>query len=504
MSKKRTKLRKPAPDNKSAGYAEELSKKIDGLSKARILCVGDLILDNFIYGDVTRISPEAPVPIIRIDYKSHMLGGAGNVVRNITSLGGKSSFITVIGNDQIGTHLTSLVAREENIEPYLQTEKGRISSEKTRYIARNQHMLRTDYETTDPINKNTEKTIIRIARAAIKNANVVVLSDYAKGVLTDTLLREVIAESAKQGKIIIVDPKRSNYSVYKNASIVTPNLSELAVASGMSVEGEEQIVEAAENLIKKYNFKAVLVTRGKGGMTLVNSSGDVRHFLAAAQEVFDVSGAGDTVVACLAAALSSGFELEDAVYLANVAAGIVVGRIGTAQVFRTDLKTALVTHDLVTGTHKIMPADAARNQIEQWRESGLKIGFTNGCFDLIHPGHISLMDQAGVACDKLIVGLNSDASVTRLKGKGRPIQNEMSRALVLSSLEAVDMVILFNEDTPEKLLKTVRPDVLVKGEDYKISEVVGADFVKSYGGKVVLAKLSQGQSTSSIVKRISA
>ena len=481
---------------------KNLSSRIDDLSASKVLCIGDIILDNFIYGDVTRISPEAPVPVVKVNYKSQMLGGAGNVVRNIISLGAKSCFITVIGDDQVGSQLIKLIADEKNIEPFLQIEKGRLSSEKTRVIARQQHLLRTDFETTERINEKTEAALIKLAVSSVKHYDIVIVSDYAKGLLTQKLVKEVIAEANKNNVRVVVDPKRKNYTAYSGAYIITPNLSELAAAADSKCNDEESIEKAAKKLIKQCNCHAILVTRGKDGMKLVTKDGDVEDFPASAQEVFDVSGAGDTVVACLSTALAAGFTLKEAVYLSNIAAGVVVGRIGTAQVYPTDLKTALVTSDLVGGSHKILPASVAQNQIEQWRKSGKKIGFTNGCFDLIHPGHISLIDQAAEACDRLIVGLNSDASVKRLKGKTRPIQNEMSRALVLASLGAVDMVIVFREDTPEDLIKLVKPDVLVKGEDYKISEVVGADFVKSYGGKVLLAKLSQGQSTSNIVKRI--
>ena len=488
----------PIDDGKS------LSKRIDDLGNAKVLCIGDIILDHFVYGDVERVSPEAPVPVVKVHHKAQMLGGAGNVVRNITSLGAKACFITVIGDDNAGSRLISLVADEPNIEPYLQSEKGRLSSEKTRYIARNQHILRTDFETTADVSQQTEKSIFKIAKSEIKNNDIVILSDYAKGLLTKSLIASLIAEAKKQNKKTVVDPKYRDFSVYAGASIITPNLAELESAHKESLESDEDVVKAAKTLIKKHKFGAVLVTRGKDGMSLVTDGGKVEHFQAEAQEVFDVSGAGDTVVANIATAIAAGFEIEEAVYIANVAAGIVVGRIGTAQVFRTDLKTALVTQDLISGTHKILPKDAADNQIEQWRKSGVKIGFTNGCFDLIHPGHVSLMDQAKSKCDKLVVGLNSDSSVRRLKGKERPIQNEMSRALVLASLEAVDMVIIFREDTPMNLIEMVKPDVLVKGADYKKEEVVGGEFVESYGGKIYLAKISKGQSTTGIVKKMSA
>jgi D-beta-D-heptose 7-phosphate kinase/D-beta-D-heptose 1-phosphate adenosyltransferase len=484
---------------------EHLSQAVESFSsKANVLCVGDLILDYFIYGSVERISPEAPVPVLQITRESHMLGGAGNVVRNVASLGGSSHFIAAVGRDDTAKKLATLLREEAQVESYLQAEKDRLSAIKTRYIAGNQQLLRADKESAEALAKDTEQKVIRLVRDLATKSGAIVLSDYAKGVLTPAVVKDAIATGKKLGIPVIVDPKQKDFSYYKGASIITPNAKELAAATGLATGTTEEVTRAARQLIKQHGFGAVLVTRGKHGMMLVRAKGTTLNVPTIAQEVFDVSGAGDTVVAMLALSLASGLGMEDAVQLANMAAGIVVGRLGTAAVTRTELKTALLTQNLASGTRKILPRAAGLKLLSHWRDQGHRIGFTNGCFDLIHPGHVSLMEQAKSKCDKLVVGLNSDDSVRRLKGPERPVQNEMARALVLASLEAVDMVLLFREDTPIELIKSIRPDTLIKGADYTVEKVVGADFVQSYGGKVHLAKLSKGQSTTGIVKKLRA
>lgn len=484
---------------------EHLSQAVESFSsKASVLCVGDLILDYFIYGSVDRISPEAPVPVLQITRESHMLGGAGNVVRNVASLGGSCHFIAAVGRDDTAKKLATLLREEAQVESYLQAEKDRTSAIKTRYIAGNQQLLRADKESVEAVAKDTEQKVIRLVRDLATKSGAIVLSDYAKGVLTPAVVKDAIAAGKKLGIPVIVDPKQKDFGYYKGASIITPNAKELSAATGLATSTAEEVTRAARQLIKQHGFSAVLVTRGKHGMMLVRAKGATLNVPTIAQEVFDVSGAGDTVVAMLALSLASGLNLEDAVQLANMAAGIVVGRLGTAAVTRTELKTALLTQNLASGTRKILPRAEGIKLLSHWRDQGHHIGFTNGCFDLIHPGHVSLMEQAKSKCDKLVVGLNSDDSVRRLKGPERPVQNEMARALVLASLEAVDMVLLFREDTPIELIKSIRPDVLIKGADYTVEKVVGADFVQSYGGKVHLAKLSKGQSTTGIVKKLRA
>ncbi|MCB2081153.1 MAG: D-glycero-beta-D-manno-heptose-7-phosphate kinase [Hyphomicrobiales bacterium] len=480
---------------------EALSATIESLAEGRVLCLGDLMLDTFVYGSVDRLSPEAPVPVLNAAYEERMLGGAGNVIRNIAALGAKACLIAAIGDDPTGKVLTRAIAEEVQVEPYLITERDRISTVKTRYISGAQQLLRVDQEKSDPVSEVTEERIFNVLDSVIPEVDVVVLSDYAKGLLTLRVVCGALERAKSSGKPTVVDPKHRDLSRYAGATVITPNLRELMEATSQRLQSDEEIIDAARALAKQHDFANVLVTRSRRGMTLVPREGEVSHFNAVTQEVFDVSGAGDTVVACVALGIAAGLPLKDAAYIANLAAGVVVTRIGTSVVHRTDLKTALLTHDMLSSTRKILPENVALTHIRRWREQGQKIGFTNGCFDLIHPGHVSLMEQAKAACDRLVVGLNSDDSVRRLKGSTRPVQSEMARAMVLASLEPVDAIVIFREDTPEKLIEAVRPDVLVKGADYTVDEVVGGAFVQSYGGQVVLAKLSEGMSTSNLIRR---
>ena len=360
-------------------------------------------------------------------------------------------------------------------------------------------MLRADREVTTPIHPKLAERLMKIARDIIAATSICVLSDYGKGTLAGDVPAQIIAAARQVGRRVIVDPKGTDYARYAGADVVTPNRRELAEAVGRKLETEAELVAAAQELRQRHQFGAVLVTRSEDGMTLVDAEGET-HYPAEAPEVYDVSGAGDTVVATLAAGLAAGLNLRVAVRLANVAAGIVVGKIGTAVAREGDLLNALSAE---TGTfRKIVNREAAAEQAERWRRHGWRVGFTNGCFDLLHPGHLHLIDQARANCDRLVVGLNSDASVQRLKGPTRPVHNEASRATVLASLAAVDAVCIFDEDTPETLLRAIRPDLLVKGADYAIDAVVGADFVRSYGGRVMLAELLPGHSTTATVARL--
>ena len=325
------------------------------------------------------------------------------------------------------------------------------------------------------------------------------MSDYGKGLLANGTAAELIAAARQTGRKVIVDPKGADYSRYAGADIVTPNRRELAQATGMPVDTEAEIDAAARALRERHGFGAVLVTRAEDGMTLLDENG-VRHFPAEAAEVHDVSGAGDTVVATLAAGVAAGLELPLAVRLANIAAGVVVGKVGTAVARESDLLGAVSPQGGVL--RKVVTAEVAAEQAERWRRKGWRIGFTNGCFDLLHPGHVHLLEQARAACDRLVVGLNSDASVRRLKGVTRPVQPEAARAAVLASIAAVDLVCIFDEDTPVALIEALRPDLLVKGADYTVETVVGADLMKNWGGRVMLADLLPGHSTSATVAKL--
>ena len=479
-----------------------LAASIESLGLSRVACVGDVMLDRFVYGRVERTSPEAPVPILRTDHDVYMLGGAGNVVRNLVSLGARATLLSVIGDDEVGRRLTGMVGREERVEPHLLVERGRLSTEKTRFVAGAQQLLRTDSETTEAIAQRSAESLLGLARDAFAACDVVVLSDYAKGVLTPDLMRQLIETARSAGRPVVVDPKGRDFGRYAGATVLTPNRAELAFAAGESLESDDAIVAACRALIASHGLVAILITRGRDGMTLVSSDGRVAHLAAEAREVFDVSGAGDTVVATLAAALGQGMDLIAAAQLANTAAGVAVGKAGTAAVHAADLLRAVRAGDLSASEAKIVPLAGALEAVAGWRAQGQRIGFTNGCFDLLHPGHISLLRQARQATDRLVVGLNSDASVRRLKGEDRPVQGEAARAQVLASLETVDLVVVFAEDTPVRLIEALRPDCLVKGSDYTVDEVVGADIVQGYGGTVLIAENEPGYSTSGTIRRL--
>lgn len=484
----------------------EFAAHVDALAGVRVLCVGDVMLDRFVYGSVDRISPEAPVPVLRIERETAMLGGAGNVVRNLVAIGAEVCFVSVIGRDNAGRELTHLVAEADGVESHLMTAPGRETTIKIRYVAGAQQLLRADQENVAAIDSALGEELVARATADLDQAACLVLSDYDKGVLTLGVLRALIDAARAKGRPIVVDPKGHDYSRYRGATVITPNRRELREASGMPVGSDAEIVAAARAVIAAAGVENILVTRSQDGMTFVSGLPDVAplHFPAVAREVFDVSGAGDTVVAVLAASLGRGLPASVGVELANVAAGIVVGKMGTAVAHASELSAAFRAHDLLQGEIKVASAEAVAERAAEWRSQGLKVGFTNGCFDLLHPGHVSLMRQAKAQCDRLVVGLNSDASVARLKGPSRPVQSEAARAAVLASLASVDAVVIFGEDTPLELIEKVRPDVLVKGADYTVETVVGADVVKSYGGRVVLANLEQGHSTTATIARMSA
>jgi D-beta-D-heptose 7-phosphate kinase/D-beta-D-heptose 1-phosphate adenosyltransferase len=468
---------------------------------AHVLVVGDVMVDHFQYGKVERISPEAPIPILRVDSGDTMLGGAGNVVRNLRSLTAKVRFVTVTGSDSAGREIAQMI-KKQGVQDIPLIDDGRLTTTKTRYIAGVQQILRADRETSSALPPKVEANLFRSVKSAMKTCKAVVLSDYGKGSLSASTTKKIIQLASKTKKVIIIDPKGIDFSCYNGADLITPNRQELSDAVGFKIETDADVVRASKQLIKRHRFGAILTTRSADGMSIVSSNGLVAHLAAEAQEVFDVSGAGDTVVATVAATLAIGENLNKAAALANAAAGIVVGKIGTASVFSTDLIVALQSRDLVSSEAKVMNLRQIKNRIKQWRQENLSIGFTNGCFDLLHPGHISTLQQATRLCDRLVIGLNSDTSVKLLKGDERPIQSETSRATVLASLSSIDAVIIFSEKTPLNLIKIVKPDLLVKGADYKASSVIGANFVKKYGGKIKIVSLKKGHSTSATITKL--
>jgi len=475
---------------------------IDRLKEARVLCIGDVMLDRFTYGEVARISAEAPIPVCRVVSEAVMLGGAGNVVRNLDALGAKTEFVTVVGDDEAGRQVDEFLRTLSAVNPCLLTDATRQTTIKDRFIAGVQQLLRVDRESTAPVDDDIAGRVRTRAEAALAGAGAVVVSDYGKGVLVGDAMAHLTGKARASGRPLIVDPKGHDYNRYAGAFLVTPNRHELGEASRMPVETDDEIVAAARRIAADCDIENVLVTRSRDGMTLV--AGDaVHHLPSEAREVFDVSGAGDTVVATLAAALAVGASLLDAARLANAAAGIVVGKVGTAVAYPDDIAEAIHRQTLLTpGEAKIRPLAPALDRIAAWRRRGDRIGFTNGCFDLIHPGHVALLAKSRAACDRLIVGLNDDSSVRRLKGQTRPVQNEAARAAVLASLESVDLVVLFTDDTPVALIEAIRPDILTKGADYTIDQVVGADLVRAQGGEVLLIDLEAGHSTTATIARL--
>jgi D-beta-D-heptose 7-phosphate kinase/D-beta-D-heptose 1-phosphate adenosyltransferase len=480
---------------------QNLEVVLASLTDARVLCIGDVMLDRFVYGSVDRVSPEAPIPIVKIDSESVILGGAGNVARNIAALGAHAMLLSVVGDDSGTGTITDLLEREPRIEADLLSEANRRITVKTRYVASGQQLLRADWETDSPISETIETRLLATFERLIDVADVVVLSDYGKGVLSDTVLRAVVGGAKARGKTVLVDPKGRDFRRYGGASIVTPNERELAAASGMATVSEAEVTVAGQHIIRECGIEAVLVTRSSRGISIVRSD-SVEHLTVKAREVFDVSGAGDTVIAAAAAALGSGASLLDSAVLANYAAGVVVAKVGTAVVYPTEIQAAL-RHPLGAGVaDKLVELDSACDRIESWRRQGLKIGFTNGCFDVLHPGHVHLLEQARAVCDRLIVGLNSDSSIVRLKGPERPIHAASERTMMLGSHGTVDLVVVFDADTPLALIEALRPDVLIKGADYTMDEVVGGDMVRAYGGQVVLATLKAGYSTTEAIARL--
>ncbi len=445
---------------------------------------------------------------MRIDRETAMLGGAGNVLRNLSALGARPHGIAVVGADAAGREVEGLARR--SLAPVAGTLEliempGRPTTIKGRFIAGGQQLLRADRETEVALDEAAEAAVIEAALAALDQVSAVVLSDYGKGLLSPAVIEAVAAAARQRDCPIVVDPKGRDFGRYRGADWVTPNRRELEEASALPAGDNAEVVAAAQRLMEACDIKGVLITRSEQGMTLVRQgagAAEVDHLKAEAREVYDVSGAGDTVVAVFAAALAAGLQPVEAAGLANTAAAIVVGKLGTAVAEPAEITQALHASDLLAAESKIVDLNTLVGQVARWRQAGLNIGFTNGCFDLLHPGHISLLHQAEAVCDRLVVALNSDASVHRLKGPGRPVQGEAARATVLASLASVSRVIVFAEDTPLTLIEALRPEVLVKGADYRLDQVVGADVVQGYGGRVVLADLSPGHSTSATIERL--
>ena len=432
------------------GMEASLVDAIGLLGHTSALVIGDVMLDRYVYGDVERISPEAPVPILAIEREVAVPGGAGNVVRNLTALGAAVAFISVVGDDQAGSDLTGLIGGQPNIEPWLLVQGGRITTLKTRFLSAGQQLLRADREETSPVQTRLAERLVRIARDAMAATSVTVLSDYGKGLLTGEVPGQLIAAARDAGRPVIVDPRGADYARYAGADIVMPNRTDLAEATGMRVDGEAAVVAAGTALRQRHGFGAVLVTRGNDGMTLLDEGG-ARHFPAEAAEVYDIAGAGDTAVATLAAGVGAGLELPMAVRLANIAAGIVVGKIGTAVARPSDLLAALSPQ--VGALRKIVSREAAAEHVQRWHHKGWRVGFTHGQFDPLRPDDLGRLEEAREACDRLVVGLNANTN-----GSAQPVA---ARAAMLASLASVDLVTVIEDDAQDAAIAALRPDIVV-------------------------------------------
>ncbi|MBS0332090.1 MAG: D-glycero-beta-D-manno-heptose 1-phosphate adenylyltransferase [Proteobacteria bacterium] len=468
----------------------------------RVACVGDLMVDRFVYGDVSRVSPEAPVPVLARSRELMMLGASGNVARNVAALGGEVSLVGVIGSDGEGKQALRLVEEEAGVEGYMVTDPDRPTTLKTRFVSGGQQLLRVDLEASRPVEGDVEQRLIRTIKDVAKDAGVILLSDYGKGVITDAVIAACREAAAESGGKVVVDSKARSFARYGDVDLIKPNAAELAHATDMPTETDAQIEGALTAAMTLWDAKAILVTRASKGISLAVRGEAVRHFPTVAREVFDASGAGDTTLAALGLAMAAQVPIEDAIAFAQLASGVAVGKVGTATVSPEELVDAALSAHMAPAEAKVATPGRMVEEVARWRAKGLKVGFTNGCFDILHKGHVAYLTQARAWCDRLIVGLNSDDSVRRLKGEGRPVNDLESRALVLAGLGPVDLVVPFEDDTPLKLIEAARPDVLIKGADYAESEVVGGAEVRAWGGEVKLAEIVEGYSTTAAISRM--
>ena len=474
--------------------------QIARLAEARVLVIGDVMVDHYVTGSVSRVSDEAPVPIIHVSGERWTAGGAANVAANVAALGGRAMLVGVVGDDAAAATLADSIARGGPVESHLVADKARPTTIKTRYMGGQHQIVRVDRERPAAISKSAEDSLVASIERLAPLCNAIVLSDYAKGALTTPVIRAAVAAARKTGSALVVDPKRADWSAYKGASVITPNRKELQLATQAPCEADADCAAAAGIAIRSTG-SAILLTRSEHGMSLFRQGEAPVHLAARAREVFDVSGAGDTVAAAIAACLGAGQTLETAMQVANLAAGIVVGKRGTATASPAELLSETGGNRGLGGPLGALPLAEARTLRERWRHDGLTVGFTNGCFDILHAGHVSLLRQAAAACDRLIVALNTDASVQALKGAGRPLQSEHVRAAVMAALKGVDAVILFSEATPLEVIRQLEPDVLVKGADYAEDQIVGADLVRARGGRIVRVTLVEGQSTTRVIEK---
>ncbi len=470
-----------------------------GTKKTHALVIGDVMLDRYLMGEVGRISPEAPVPVVLIKSEETRAGGAANVAANLALLGIATKLIGCVGADAEAKNLNQLI-KKMGVTANLIASKTRPTIAKTRILGGHQQMLRLDQESHAIFSREENDALQANIHEALKaSPQIVILSDYAKGLLSEAICQDIINICKAQKILVLVDPKGSDYSKYVGATALTPNKKETAEACNTTIQDADLIAKASA-LKSKLALQFMAVTRGEEGISLIEST--AHHLPATAQKVFDVSGAGDTVIATLAAGLMHNLTPLQSLELANIAAGVVVGKVGTVPICKTDLIEALTAQQGNTQAHKICDLAELSLKVNTWKQAKQKIVFTNGCFDLLHAGHVTYLEAAKKRGDKLILGLNTDRSVSAIKGPTRPVVHEQDRARVLAALESVDAVILFDENTPLKLIKTIKPDVIAKGSDYIASQVVGGKEVQSWGGEIALIELVEGRSTSNIIKKL--
>lgn len=468
----------------------------------RVACIGDLMIDRFVYGGVNRVSPEAPIPVLVRARELTMLGGAGNVARNVAALGGTVALVGLVGGDAEAHEASRLVGQETPaIEGHLVTDPDRPTTLKTRFVSGGQQLLRVDLEESRPVSGEVEQRLIRTLCDAAQGAGVILLSDYGKGAVTDAVVAAAREVAVAAGARLIVDSKARSFARYGDVNLVKPNAAELGYATDMPTETDAELEAAIARALDLWATRGVLVTRAAKGVSLGLRGQPVRHFRTTPREVFDASGAGDTALAAIGLALAAGADIDDAIALAQLASGVAVSKAGTATVSPDELVDAVLSAHTAQVEGKVATIRKMAETVARWRAQGLRVGFTNGCFDILHKGHVAYLAQARTWCDRLIVGVNSDASVRALKGEGRPVNDLESRALVLAGLRSVDLVAPFEESTPIKLIEAARPDVLIKGADYAEDEVVGGALVKSWGGEVRLAAIVEGYSTSAAIAR---
>lgn len=481
---------------------KELIKEfLKGVEEIQALVVGDLMLDEYIWGSVDRISPEAPVQIVEVRKKDLRLGGAGNVINNLLSLNCHVDVASVVGDDDDGNFLLSRLTERGVNNHCVFCQKDRVTSRKTRVLASNQQIVRIDQESLSDICSESEERILSYIKANIQRFNVLFLSDYQKGVLTNRLIKEVIMLGREAEIPVLIDPKGHDYSKYQGATLLTPNRKEAQEASGVTIKDEETLLQAGRKLFDSLDLEALAITRSDEGMTVFSKHGEF-HLPTLAREVFDVSGAGDTVLAIFGLGLARKLPLNISAEIANLAAGIVVGKVGTSPVYPHELLDSVTTVES-DFNNKIISLASLKKVLTQAQHSyRKKVVFTNGCFDLLHIGHVKYLQQARKLGDILVLGLNSDNSIRRLKGANRPLINQEERAHILAALDCIDYVIIFDEDTPLELIKELKPDILVKGGDYTPDGVVGRDVVEEYGGRVELIDFVDGRSTTHLIEKI--